>query len=260
MPKRLNVKVGSDAVAPPKVDSDPTEHVKLGRAVRRGMAVGAVTNIALIVYGVIRFPTTLTVPRDAPLGICAGIAIATIYGFVGWFGVRAPGLRDPRVVREGVRFGLCGGVMFAISMLGEYLVPHNEQQNVILAIATFGLFFLLLFASGFFGTLATRRVTAGPLAAVWTALIASQIWFFLLLGIYYAFIGTPQEARFLVVDQVIADFKRSGMRDLRAFIFEDYMGGGFYHSLLGPLLALPLGVLGALGAKSLLLVGSLRQK
>jgi len=260
MPEPLDVNVGSDAFARPTVDADPAGQVDLGRAVRRGMVVGAVTTIALIVYGVIRFPTTMSVPPGAPLGICAAIAIATIYGLIGWFGVRAPGLRDPRVLREGVRFGLCGGVIFAGSMLGEYLVPHDHQQNVILVLATFGLFFLLLFVSGFSGTLATRRVTAGPLAAVWSALIASQLWFILLLGIYYAFVGTPQEARFLVVDQVIADFERKGMRDLRAFIFEDYMGGGFYHSLLGPLLALPLGVLGGLGAKSLLLIGSFRKK
>jgi hypothetical protein len=222
----------------------------LSRAVRRGMVGLAVANVALVVYGVIRFPTTLTVPRDAPLAICAGIGIATIYGLIGWFGVRAPGLRDPQVLRAGVRFGLCAGVLFAFSMLGEYLVPHDHRQNVLLALATFGFFFLLMFAAGFFATLATRRLLSGPLAACWCALIGSQLWFFLLLSIYYAFVSTPQEARFLVVDQVIADFQRSGMRDLRAFIFEDYMGGGFYHSLLGPLLSLPLGLFGGLTAKA----------
>jgi len=211
--------------------------------------MGAFANVALIVYGVIRFPTALSAPRDAPLGVCAGIGIATIYAIIGWFGVRAPGLRDPRVLRAGVRFGLCGGALFAFSMLGEYLVPHDPRENMILAFATFGLFFLLLFVSGFCATLATRRLSAGPLSAVWAALIASQLWFILLLGTYYAFIGTPQEARFLETDQVIADFERSGMRDLRAFIFEDYMGGGFYHSLLAPLLALPLGGLGGLCAQ-----------
>ena len=33
------------------------------------------------------------------------------------------------------------------------------------------------------------------------------------------------------------------------------MGGGFFHSLLAPMLALPLGGLGGLVAKGLLLVG-----
>jgi hypothetical protein len=225
---------------------------RLARAVRRGMAVGAGVTVALIGYGVWRFPSVVTVPADAPLAVCAGVGIAILYALIGWFGPRLPGLRDPRVLRPGVRFGLGAGAIFAVSMLGEYLVPHDGPQNVLLALGTFGLFFLILAAAGSSATLATGRAAAGPLAALWAALIASQIWFILLLTIYYAFIGTPQEARFLEIDQVLADFRRSGMRDLRAFIFEDYMGGGFFHSLLGPLLALPLGGLGGLVGKGLL--------
>jgi hypothetical protein len=224
------------------------------------MVLGAGVTIALIGYGVWRFPSVVTVPRDAPRGVFAGIGIATVYGLIGWFGPRRQEMHDPRVLRQGVRFGLGAGALFAVSMLGEYLVPHDEAQNVILAKATFGLFFLLLFAAGFSATLATRRATASLPAAVWAALIASQIWFILLLTIYYAFIGTPQEARFLEVDQVIADFHRSGLRDLRVFIFEDYMGGGFFHSLLGPLLALFVGGLGGLVAKGLLLMGRASRK
>jgi hypothetical protein len=39
------------------------------------------------------------------------------------------------------------------------------------------------------------------------------------------------------------------MTDLRAFIIQDYLGGGFFHSLLAPLLAFPLGATGGLVAK-----------
>jgi hypothetical protein len=66
-------------------------------------------------------------------------------------------------------------------------------------------------------------------------------WFILLLTTYYLFLGTPMEERFLEVDQVIADFQRSGMNDLRAFIIQDYLGGGFFHSLLGPASRIPAG-------------------
>jgi hypothetical protein len=240
---------------PPGVDIAPIPETGLARAVRRGMVLGAGVIIALIGHGVWRFPSVVTVPADAPLAVCAGIGIAISYAIIGWIGPRTPGLRDSLVLRQGVRFGLGAGVLFAASMLGEYLVPHDEPQNAILAMTTFGLFFALLAAAGFSASLTTRRATAGPPAAFWAAVVASQLWFILLLTIYYAFIDTPQEARFLEVDQVLADFRRSGLRDLRAFIFEDYMGGGFFHSLLGPLLALPLGGLGGLVAKGLLLGG-----
>jgi hypothetical protein len=216
------------------------------------MVLGAGGTIALIGYGGWRFPSVVTVPADAPLGVCAGIGIAIVYAIIGWFGPRFPGLGDSRVIRPGVRFGLGAGAVFAVSMLGEYLVPHDESQNVLLAKTTFGLFFLIVAAAGLSATLATGRATAGPPAAVWAALVASQLWFILLLTIYYAFIGTPQEARYLEIDQVLADFRRSGMTDLRAFIFDDFMGGEFFHSLLGALLALPLGGLGGLVGKGLL--------
>jgi len=227
----------------------------LVRAIGRGMALGAGATLALIGYGVWRFPSVVTVPADAPLAVCSGASVAIAYAIVGRLGPRMPGLRDPIAMRRGVSFGLGAGALFAASMLAEYLVPHDAPQNARLAMATFGLFFLLLAAAGFSAALAARRAAAGPPAAVWAALIGSQLWFLLLLTIYYAFIGTPQEARFLEVDQVLADFHRSGMTDLRAFISEDYTGGGFFHSLLGPILAIPLGGLGGLFARGWLWAG-----
>jgi hypothetical protein len=241
-------------------DNVQAKDIALAHSVRRGMLLGAALTVALIVYGVIRFPTVWSASAGDRWGIVAGIGIATTYGIVGWFAVRARGFGNPRVLRHGVRFGLYAGAVFAVSMLGEYLVPHGERENVMLALATFGLFFLLLFVAGFAAAFETNRLTAAPLAAVWAALIASQLWFILLLAIYYAFVGTPQEARFLEVDQVIADFRRSGMADLRAFIFGDYMGGGFFHSLLAPLLAVPLGFLGGLVATLLRFTANARHR
>jgi hypothetical protein len=260
MTDQLDVEDPSAPADPPVAGETPVPETRLARAVRHGMVLGAGATVALIGYGVLRSPAVLTVPADAPLAVVAGIGIATAYAIVGWFGPRIPGMRDPRVLRVGVAFGLGAGGLFAVSMLGEYLVPHDEHQNVVLVKITFGLFFLLLAAAGFAAAWATSRATAGMPAAVWAALVASQIWFIALLTIYYAFIGTPQEARFLEVDQVLADFRRHGARDLRVFIFEDYMGGGFFHSLLGPLLALPLGLLGGLAAKGIQLVGRVEQR
>jgi hypothetical protein len=218
-------------------------------SVRLGMILGAAVTIALVVLSVIRAPA-LTIRSPATQRSLAGaIGIAVLYGTIGWYAPDRRGLRDPRVLGPGVSCGLVSGGVFAISMLCEYLVPHDERQNVILALSTFGIFLGLLLGAGFVATLKTHRLASSPLAAVWAGLIASQLWFILLLSIYHAFQGTPQEARFLEVDQVIADFRRSGAADLRTFIFEDYMGGGFFHSLLGPLMAVPLGSLGGLGAK-----------
>ena len=105
------------------------------------------------------------------------------------------------MIRTGVRLGLCGGLLFAVSMLGEYQVPHDERAGMWIGLATFGLFFLLLFTAGLMARLARARLRSAPLAAVWAAVIASECWFILLLAIYYTFLDSPQEARFLEVDR-----------------------------------------------------------
>jgi hypothetical protein len=220
------------------------------RAVRRVMTIGAMLNMGLVVYGAIRFPSAW---RAGPEGTCAGIGIMTAYALIGWFGAPATERLASAILRIALRFGVAVGGMFAISMLCEYIVPHDEKQNALLAYATFGLFFFALLLAGAVGTLFTRRLGLGVLTSVWAALIASLCWFILLLVYYFAFLDTPQEARFLEIDQVIADhqrhFQRGGTQDLRTFIYNDLMGGGFFHSLLAPLLAMPLGAVGGLAAK-----------
>jgi len=73
-----------------------------------------------------------------------------------------------------------------------------------------------------------------------------------LLSTYHAFIGTPRQEQVLAADQVIEDFKRSGMTDLRAFVMQDYLGGVFFRLLLGLIAAGILGMMGALVAKLLI--------
>jgi hypothetical protein len=225
-------------------------HGDAARAVRRAMVIGAALNMGLVVYGATRFPSAW---RSDPYGVCAGIGILAVYALIGWFGSPATERLHPAVLRLALRFGAAVGGMFAISMLCEYIVPHDHAQNVQLALTTFGLFFFSFLAAGVAGTLVTGRISLGVLTSVWVALIGSLCWFILLLVYYYAFLDTPLEARFLEVDQVIADHERhlqkGGTQDLRAFIYNDYMGGGFFHSLLAPLFAVPLGTLGGLGAK-----------
>jgi hypothetical protein len=63
--------------------------------------------------------------------------------------------------------------------------------------------------------------------------------------------GTARQEQVLAADQVFDDFKRSGMTDLRAFVMQDYLGGVFFHLLLGLIVAGILGAMGSLVAKLL---------
>jgi hypothetical protein len=178
--------ISRDETAP--AASNPS-HGGPARAVRRAMTIGAVLNMGLVVYGAIRFPSAW---RAGPEGVCAGIGILTVYALIGWLGAAATERLDPAILQLALRFGAAVGGMFAISMLCEYIVPHDHEQNVLLAYATFGLFFLALLVAGAVGTLVTRRLGLGVLTSVWAALIASLCWFILLLVYYFAFLNTPR--------------------------------------------------------------------
>jgi hypothetical protein len=232
-------------------DANPAQELnQIVRTAQRACLFGAALNIALVLYSMFRFPTSWSFSLAGLAGQLATTGIMMVYALIGWFGSASMGRRDARILILGARFGLLIGAWFAVTMLVEYLVPHTSKQNEALAKLIFGTFFLLLAVAGSLGTLVTRRLGYGVLTAVWSALMGSLCWFFLMLTTYYAFLGTSYEQRFLEVDNVIADFERSGMHDLRAFVIQDYLGGGFFHSLLGPLLAIPLGALGGLVVKA----------
>jgi len=235
------------------------EPSQVAHAILWGFLFGSTLNVALVFYSMFRFPTSWSLSWKGMEGVLATTGIVMVYALLGWFVTPRIERRDARILRYASLFGLVIGLFFAIMMLIEYLVPHTPRQNVILAFAIFGTFFLLLSVAGFVGACATRSAWSGVLTAVWSAMIGSLIWFVLLLVTYYAFLGTDYEARFLETDQVIADFERSGMNDLRAFIVQDYLGGGFFHLLLGPLLAFALGAIGAIIALTLVQLGWIRK-
>jgi hypothetical protein len=192
------------------------------------------------------FPTLRTSSSDGLISALALVLIALVYGLIGWFGSQFVARRKSPILRLSLPWGAGAGVMFALSLLGEYVVPHENRHGEMVALGVFGTFFVILFAAGVFATRATRSVITGALAGFWTAVIATELWVLFLFLVYLSFVGTAQEARFLEVDQTIADFERSREPDLRAFIFSDYAGAAFFHSLLGAVFGLLLGGLGGL--------------
>jgi hypothetical protein len=80
-----------------------------------------------------------------------------------------------------------------------------------------------------------------------------------LLGVVAALVMlAARQEQVLAADQVFEDFKRSGMTDLRAFIMQDYLGGVFFHLLVGLVVAGILGTMGAMTAKLLISQRSIR--
>jgi hypothetical protein len=212
------------------------------------MVVGGACILGLIGACIVKFLSPQTWSADGLIAALGGAGVATSYVLIGRFVARRGKQRTSQALRMGLTWGLAAGAMFGLSMLGEYLIAHTNRQGERIALGVFGTFITILFAAGAAGTLASRRVSTGALAGLWSGLIASEIWVLFLFLTYLGFAGTAYESRFLEVDQVIADFRRSGQSNLRVFIFGDYVGGAFFHSVLGALFGLVLGTFGGLAA------------
>ncbi len=219
------------------------------RIVAKAILALAVFDAALVGLGLILTPTTLTASRQGWLGVSAALAMLLVYAVLGVAGSSAVERTNPRTLPIAIRFGLAIGCLFVAEMLFEYITLPSRKGNERLGYLEFGGMFLCLLLAGLMGGKASGRVWCGVLAAIWSTIVGSLIWVASLLSTYYAFMGTARQERVLVVDEVLEDFKRSGMSDLRAFVTQDYLGGVFFHLLLGLVAAGILGLLGALAAK-----------
>ncbi len=219
------------------------------RTIGTVIPVAAGIDAALVVLGLILTPTTIGPEGHGALGAAAALVMLAAYGIWGVLGSQAVERRDPRILQTAGRLGLAIGSVFVAEILFEYLVLPSSKGNERLAYVEFGGMFLFLFLAGFIGGRLANRIRDGVLTAIWSAMIGSLAWVGGLLSTYYMFFRTARQDQVLAADQVFEDFKRSGMTDLRAFIMQDYLGGIFFHLLLGLIVATVLGTLGALTAK-----------
>jgi len=219
------------------------------RVVGKTILALATIDCALVGLGLILTPTTIRASGHGLLGVVAALVMLAAYGTLGVLGSRAVERKNPRILSIGSRFGLVIGGLFVTEMLFEYIALPSGKGNERLGYLEFGGMFLFLFLSGFKSGWETGRVWHGVLTAIWSTMIGSLIWVGSLLSTYYAFMGTARQEQVLAADQVFEDFKRSGMTDLRAFIMQDYLGGVFFHLLVGLVVAALMGSIAGLAGK-----------
>jgi hypothetical protein len=146
-----------------------------------------------------------------------------------------------------VLFGLLSGFVFAAETALEYaLLPAD---NTFFGLAEFGLVFLFYFLAGLLAALRTRRWRDAPTVAIGTSMLASLLWLVATLFTFYLFRGTPPQQQVLFAEGSFDDFVRSGMANFDIFIMEDFLGAAFFHLLLGPFVALILGMLAGIPGK-----------
>lgn len=216
---------------------------------RQAIITGVLTIGLLLAYGLFRYPAVLTSSPTGIRSLVGDVCILVIYGLAGWAGPAFVTRADPRILRSGNLAGLLAGAIFTAEILLEYwLLPRDNSSFGLVEYSLAFVVFFLVSAQVAWRAKAWRK---GWLAAILSALISSLIWYGVVLFIFYLFSGTPQQTQVFRAEGNYADFARSGLNDFNTFVMEDFMGAGFFHSLLLPAAAAIVGALGALAGKAL---------
>jgi len=205
---------------------------------RSGILLGVVLAFCLVFYGFNHFPRT----NLRSLG--GAISVLLLYGLIGWKGTHFLMSQPPVVGKAVMIAGLLAGVVFIGEVILEYIVLPKD--NTRFGLVEFGLVFAIYTTAGAYVGYKRFPFRLSVLAGAFSAIIGSLIWFIAILASFYFFFGTDRQSRVFRAEGNYDDFKRSGMTDFPTFIMEDFFGAGFFHLLLGPILAAILASLGAI--------------
>jgi hypothetical protein len=209
--------------------------------IQRSFFIGIALASALVVLGWILTPTTNTI------SIAGALIILFIYALLAYFGAARLDLRNPQILHIAGIFGLIAGLIFLSEIIWEYIALPTD--NTRLGLIKFGSVFALYFLSALVIAYRTQRLRQAVITAISTAMIGSLIWLITVLAVFYIFRGSPRQTQVFRAEGNYEDFAHSGRSDFNAFMMEDFMGAGFFHLLLGPIVAAILGSVGGLIGK-----------
>jgi hypothetical protein len=162
----------------------------------------------------------------------------------GWFGSKILTRQTTPLARIVISSGLLAGGIFASEVGLEYVLLPTDNTGF--GWVEFGLVFVVYFGVGALVAYREFPFRWSVAAGAATAVISSLIWYISVLACFYAFLGTERQARVFRAEGNYEDFKRSGMTDFNSFVMDDFLGAGFFHLLLGPIVASLLASLGGL--------------
>jgi hypothetical protein len=208
--------------------------------VQKSFIMCVLFGLALVILGWLLVPTT------SLLSIAGACLVLVVYGLAGYFSF--PRIRSEILIIVGV-FGLLAGAIFAGEILLEYAILPAD--NTSWGVIEFGCVFALYFLSSVVVAYRRKGIRVGIVAAVVTAMLSSVVWLIFALLAFYIFRGTTRQEHVFMAEGNFEDFARSGVSDFNAFVMEDFFGAGFFHLLLGPIIAAILGTIGGLSGKGL---------
>jgi hypothetical protein len=199
------------------------------KALQTGFLLGVLVAFGLVLYGQVHISHT------SALSLAGAGIILLSYATLGWKGPALLGRQAPVVPTVIISLGLLAGAIFTGEMVLEYILLPADNTRY--GYVEFGSVFLLYLIAGVIPALNRLPFRSSVLSGVATAIISSLIWFVAVLACFYLFYGTERQTQVFRVEGNYEDFRRSGAADFASFIMEDFLGAGFFHLLLGPLIA-----------------------
>ncbi len=204
----------------------------------------------LILGGAVFRPDSTAGARGL-LSLIGPASILSAYWMIGRSGFLRNASHVSQVCQWGWLFGIAAGIVFCFEILLEYLISPDTATNIRLGWVEFGTVFALFAICAFCTAWSTGWIAAGVRAAATSGMLSSLIWLTTLWLAIYVFWGTARQEQVFRVEGDYEDFARSGMHDFGNFTLHDLWGATFFHLLLGPLVAMILGIAAAGLAKVL---------
>ena len=204
----------------------------------------ALINALLIVAGVFLRPASAA-GFSGVVGVIAPVSVQLGYWLLWRSAFWAKALHAPRVWRISSLFGFAASFVFCSEILLEYVILPSSAMNARLGWIEFGTAFVLFTISAFWSSLTTGSIRTSLRVVAAAAMISSQVWLTTLWVVTYAFWGTTRQESVFRAEGDYEDFARSGMHDFSSFTLQDLRGASFFHPILGPLIAMILGLVAA---------------
>jgi hypothetical protein len=198
---------------------------------------------AVLVFVGLATTPGLTTNRGA-IGASAVLLVLGGYVLIGRMAAPWATPREPLALSWAKRFGLVAAAVYTAEVVLEYVL--TPVDNTTWGIVEFALVFLAYAAAGATVAWRTGRWRPAVLSGVFAAMGAAIVWYVVVLAVFYLFRGSARQAAVLRAEGDFEDFRRSGEASLQVFLIEDFLGAGFFHLLLSPLIGAILGSIGGL--------------
>jgi hypothetical protein len=192
---------------------------------------------ALLLYAVLRYPTSLSQGGQFNLLVIAGALLANAAAALWARGRTSDSLQV--ALEQGSRIGLLLGAFAVVNHVIEIFAAPDAALGAILGVSMWALLFL-----AFGGVASATYQRSGSLglaiiASVWCALVSTIMT--LLAGYTIALLFMPH------MQQILQGvYAQSGMTDPQAFVIHNTLSSGASHALLTPIIGLVFGCAGGI--------------